>query len=233
MSPSRALRAARSGRDKAAFYRAWHLSQRAGVRRPEGAAPWPPVPFESALLALGEESGKLEECLRLLADYFTAEDRMMLKVIKKATYPMFVALAAAVIGPLPLVAQGKTGAYLVTALVGLALWATAGGSLLLATTKWYLARPKFVLGRLLRALTYAIEAGLPLGRATTLAADATGDEGVIAHIRKAGAHSATQPLAQTFAGCPHVPFTAIAAMQVADASGDYGGTLKKLAELVE
>jgi hypothetical protein len=37
----------------------------------------------------------------------------------------------------------------------------------------------------------------------------------------------------TFDGCPHVPFTAIAAMKVADASGDYGGTLKKMAELTE
>ena len=232
MSPWAALRAARSGRDRAAYYREVNLKIRAGVSGP--VAPWPggPVPFEAALLKLGEESGHLEEITRLLSDYFAAEDRMVLKVINKAAYPMFVALAAAVIGPLPLIFRGHALAYLVIATAGTLLWAAAGGALLRGTVDRYLAQPKFVLGRLLRALTIAIEAGLPLGRAATLAADASGSPDIIAHVRGVGARAgASQPLAVTFRGCPFVPFTALAAMEVADASGDYGNTLRRLADL--
>ncbi len=90
------------------------------------------LPFEAALLELGEESGRLEECLRLLGDYFAAEHRMITWLKKKLTYPMFNALAAAVLGPLPLVFTGHTGAYLVSAGGALALCAAAGGGLLLA-----------------------------------------------------------------------------------------------------
>lgn len=227
-----ALRAVRSGRDKSAYYRMWHLHQRSGLRRPDAAAPWPPVAFETALLALGEESGKMEEVLRLLADYFQAEDRMMQRVLKHATYPMFTALAATFIGPLPLIFLGKPGAYVVTVAGGLALWIAAGGGLLVAVTRRYLNQPDYVLARLLRGLTFAIESGLGLERATVLAAEATGNADVVAHVRRQGARARnTQTLAETFRGCPHVPFTAIAAMEVADRSGDYSGTLAKLAEL--
>jgi len=229
-----AFRAIRSGRDKAAYYRMWHVRQRAGLAYPGEPSPGAQTPFETALVALGKESGKLDECLRLLADYFTAEDRMVLKVLKHATYPMFVALAGAVIGPLPLIFRVGVGAYLASAGTLVGLWLVAGGSLLMGTVNKYLNQPKYLRGRLLRALTIGIEAGLTPGRAATLAADATGNAEVIAHLRQVGAKNvATQPLAQTFAGCPHIPFHAVAAMEVADRSGDYTGTLKRMAELEE
>lgn len=228
------LRAVRSGRDKAAHYRMWHLRQRAGLSRPDEPSLWGEVAFERALLTLGEESGKMEEVLRLLADYFAAEDRMVLQVLKKAAYPMFTGLAATMIAPLPLLAAGRTGAWLTTTAMGLGLWLAAGGSLLKAVTAHYLNQPAFVLGRLLRALTIAIEAGLTLGRSAELAAQATGNAEVVAHLRRVGGKAlTTQPLARTFAGCPFVPATAIAAMEVADASGSYAGTLRKLAELTD
>jgi type II secretory pathway component PulF len=229
-----ALRAVRAARDKAAYYRMWHVRERAGLPWPTEASPHAPVPFEVALLALGKESGKVEDVVRLLADYFSTQDRMVLLVLKKATYPMFTALVAAFIAPLPLLAAGKTGAYLVALLGGLGLWFAAAGGLLLGSVNRQMQQPRYVLGRLLRALTIAVEAGLPLGRAVTLAAESTGNAEVIAHVRRAGARAtASQPLAVTFEGCPHVPFTAVAAMKVADATGDYGNTLRKLAELSE
>jgi type II secretory pathway component PulF len=229
-----AFRAIRSGRDKAAYYRMWHVRQRAGLAWPDESSPGHQVPFETALVTLGKESGKLEECLRLLGDYFTAEDRMMLKVIKKATYPMFVALAGAVIGPLPLVFTAGVGAYLISAGAMVALWLVAGGSLLMCVMNRYLNQSSYVRGRLLRALTIGIEAGLTVGRAATLAAEATGNAEVIAHVRRAGAKNvASRPLAQTFADCPHLPAHAVAAMEIADRSGDYAGTLQKMAELEE
>lgn len=227
-----ALRAVRSGRDKSAFYRMLHLHQRAGLRGPDIVSPGAQAPFETALLALGEETGKMEEVLRLLADYFAAEDRMMQQVLKHATYPMFTALAATFIAPLPLLFFGRTGFYVVTVAGGLALWIMAGGGLVFGITRRFLNQPRFVLARLLRGLTIAVESGLGLDRAAVLAAQATGNDDVIRHVRaKAARERGTQPLSATFDGCPHVPFTAIAALRVAEASGNYTGTLVKLAEL--
>lgn len=212
----------------------WHVRQQAGLAYPDDRSPGPPVLFETTIVALGKESGKLEDCLRLLADYFAAEDRMVLTVINKAAYPMFVALAGAVIGPLPLAFKVGVGAYLLSAGSAVTLWVVAGGSLLLGTVNRYLQQPKYVRGRLLRSLTFAIEAGLPLGRAATLAAEATGNGEVIAHVRLVGPKStASQSLARTFAGCPLVPAHVVAAMEVAEASGDFTGTLKRMAELEE
>ncbi len=51
--------------------------------------------------------------------------------------------------------------------------------------------------------------------------------------RQGPARIARQPLAETFRGCPVVTVEALAAMQVADASGDYANTLRRLADLVE
>jgi len=229
-----AFKAIRSGRDKAAWYRMWHLRQRAGLAWPAGTSPWAQRPFETALVALAKESGKLEDILRLLADYFNAEDKMVLKVVQKATYPMFVALAAAVIGPLPLAFTSGVGPYVLTAGAGVALWVAAGGSLLMGMIDRYLNKERYVRGRLLRALTFGIEAGLPLGRAASLAAESSGNAEVVAHVKRVGgAALASQSLAKTFAGCPCLPGHAIAAMEVAEASGDFTGTLRRMADLEE
>lgn len=198
------------------------------------AAPGLFRPFEGSLLVLGEESGTLEACLRLLADYFAAEHRMVLGIKKKLAYPMFQALAAAVIGPLPLVFYGRPGAYILTAGAGVTLWIAAGGAVLLAAARWYGGRPKFVLGRLARALTLGVEAGLPLGRVVGLAVDAAASPEIAAHVARIPALAlSSQPLARTFAGCPIVPREMLAAMEVADASGNYGETLRRLADLYD
>lgn len=192
------------------------------------------APFEAALLVLGEETGSLEQCLRLLADHFAAEHRMMLRVKQKLTYPIIQMFAASFIAPLPLVFTGHAGAYLLTAAGGVALCFAAGGSVLTAAARGYARRPRFVQARLARALTMGIEAGLPLPRAVELAADASGDPAIAAHVRAIPARTiASQTLAKTFAGCPGIPRELTAAMEVAEASGDYGGTLKKMAELYD
>jgi type II secretory pathway component PulF len=183
---------------------------------------------------LGDESGTLEQCLRLLADYWAGEHRMMLRVRQRLTYPIIQMFAAAVIAPLPLVFAGAVPAYVLTAAGGVALVAAAGGSVLLAAARRYGRQPRFVRARLLRAITIAIEAGLPLARAVELAAAASDDSAVIAHLAGIPLRTmATQPLARTFAGCPGIPREMVAAMEVADATGDYGGTLRKLADLYE
>lgn len=222
-----------SSRDKAAYYRVWHTLQRAGQPRPRQAAPGTPTPFETALLALGEESGKLEECLRLLADYYAAEYRMVMKVMRKAAYPLMTGMLATFIAPFPLLFKGGTAPYVVTVVVGMVGWVLAGRALLWAVARWYLRQPKYVLGRLLRALTMGIEAGLPLGRVVPLAVEAAAHPPLTRHVAAQGTRVMGQPLAATFRGSGLLPVEAIAALQVAEASGDYAGSLKKLAELYE
>jgi len=192
------------------------------------------TPFEAAILVLGEESGDLEHCLRLLSEYFTAEHRLILWLKRKLSYPMIQAVLATFIAPFPLLFFGHTWAYFGTVGAGLATLALAGGGLLLATARWFQQRPRYVRGRLLRALTVAIEGGLPLGRAVELAVNATANEAVRAHVgRFTREQLSSQPLSRTFAGCPVVPREMTAAMEVAEATGDYSGTLEKMADLYE
>jgi type II secretory pathway component PulF len=192
------------------------------------------TPFEAAILVLGEESGDLEHCLKLLADYFAAEHRLVQWVKKKMTYPMSQAIAASFIAPFPLLFFGHTTAYLLTVGGWLTLLAFAGGGLLLAAARWFQQRPKYVRGRLLRALTIGMEGGLPLGRAIQLAVDATANEAVRAHVARFTREQLTgQTLSKTFTDCPYVGREMTAAMEVADTTGDYSGTLKRMAELYE
>ena len=192
------------------------------------------TPFEAAILVLGEESGDLEHCLRLLADYFAAEHRLILWLKQKMTYPIFNAVAASFIAPFPLLFFGHTTAYLLTVGGWLTLIALTGGGLLLAAAAWFKQRPKYVRGRLLRALTIGMEGGLPLGRAIELAVDATANPAVKAHVARFTREQLNgQSLSRTFTGCPFVDRVMVAAMEVGDTTGDYSGTLQRLAELYE
>ncbi|OGU02695.1 MAG: hypothetical protein A2085_02230 [Gemmatimonadetes bacterium GWC2_71_10] len=191
------------------------------------------LPFEAALLKLGEESGALENCLRLLADYFAAEHRMIQWLKGKMSYPLFNLLAASFIAPFPLLFFGHTASYIAISFGSVTALLLAGGGMLKAAAAWYGQRPKLVLARLLRALTTAMEAGLSVDRAVTLAVDASGSEAIKAHIRRQGKAVGRQPLGKTFDGCPIVPRQAVAAMNVAEATGDYSSTLQKLAELYD
>ena len=192
------------------------------------------LPFEAALLELGEESGNFDECLKLLADYFAAEHRMILWIKKKMAYPMFNVLAAIFIAPFPLLFFGHTGKYLLTVSGGLAVAFTAGGSLLLDTARWYGGRPKFVLGRLARALALGVEAGLTLDRAVDLGVKAAASRRLTAHVaRIPRAMRGGQPLATTFAGSGIVPQQMLSVMEVADKTGNYSDTLTRLADLYD
>lgn len=116
----------------------------------------------------------------------------------------------------------------------LALITLLGGGLLLAAAKWFQQRPKYVRGRLMRALTVGVEGGLPLGRAIELAVAAAANGAVRAYMaRFTHDQLSSQPLSRTFAGCPYVDRPMVAAMEVADKTGNYSDTLKRLAELYE
>lgn len=143
-------------------------------------------PFESALLTMGEESGQLDHMLTHLADFHTRQYKVILAVRKWMSYSMFVSLFAVVALPLPLVFQGKVGAYWVAASSGLVLWFFAGGTVFAGLAQRYQRRPQFVRARFARTLTLCVGAGLPLPRALLLAGDASGDPALAAHLRRQG-----------------------------------------------
>lgn len=216
--------------------RKWLLAgttRRATLAQLVAAKPKLTLPFESALLRLGEESGALEHCLKLLADYFAAEHRLLVWIKKKLSYPMFQAFAACFIAPFALLFFGHTAEYLVISLGSATLLVLAGGTILKAASHWFGQRPKFVRARLLRALTTAVEAGLAMDRAVALAAEASDSDAVRAHVAAQGKAVGRQPLGKTFEGCTVIPREAIAAMNVAEATGDYSSTLAKLAAMYD
>ena len=89
-----------------------------------------------------------------------------------------------------------------------------GGGLLLAAARWFQQRPKYVRGRLLRALAVGMEGGLPLGRAIDLAVAASANRAVRAHVaRFTREQISSQPLSRTFADCPYVDRAMVATME--------------------
>jgi type II secretory pathway component PulF len=191
-------------------------------------------PFEAALLGFGEEAGSFETTLETLAAHFTMEHKLLNKVWAQLTYPLITSFVAIVIAPLPVLVFGNAGAYAVTVAIGLFAWYSFGGGVVTGFAAQYANRREFVLARLARGLAGAVEAGLPLDRAVALAAESTGHPDIIAHVRRLSQRDqATRPASETFAGCPVVPGEMIAAMKVAEVSGDFTGSLRKMAELYD
>jgi type II secretory pathway component PulF len=83
-------------------------------------------------------------------------------------------------------------------------------------------------------MALGVEAGLSLDRVVQLAVDATGSRELAGHVaRIPRPQLRSQPLASTFSGSALVSPEMVAALRVAEETGDYTNTLKKLAELYE
>lgn len=190
--------------------------------------------FESALLTLGDESGTLETSLRLLADFYARKHRLMLHVRKMIAYPLFTGICATFIVPFPLLFFGHVTAYVVVVAAGLTGWIFAGGAIALAASTLYGSKPAMVRARFARALATAVEAGLPLGRAIRLAADASADPAVQHFVASIDERQlAGQQITATLASCPHMTPDFLAVLQVAEHTGDFTNSLRKLADLYE
>lgn len=191
-------------------------------------------PFEAALLRMSEESGQLESTLGALADFHFRQYKLILKVKKWLSYPMFVSLVAVVLLPLPLVFQGRTNAYFIAAGGGLALWFFAGGAALAGLAQSYQRRPPFVRARFARTLSLCIGAGLPLGRSLLFAAEASGDPALAQHVRRLGERTlSTQSLRESLAGAPVMTPELEGALLVAERTGDFASSLGRIADLYE
>ena len=191
-------------------------------------------PMERALLRLGEETGTMVETLRLLAEFYHAKHRLVLWIKKQMAYPMFTALCMVFIAPFPLLYFGHVRAYAGFVITGCVAWMTAGGSLVIAVAQSYGKRPPLVRARFARALATGVEAGLPLPRAIRFAAEAAADPALSAFVNAMDEHQLVAgSLAETFSPAPHMTADLIGALAIADQTGDFSTTLRRLATLYE
>jgi len=160
------------------------------VRSVEG---WLPS-FDTALLEAGERSGRLPQCFKLLAQYYTERCQLARQVIHDLAYPVFLFHFAILIGPFPeLFLTGNIFAYLAKTLgifaplyaaVGLVLFASQGRhgenwrAFIESLTRWIpllgAARRSLALARLAAALEALMNAGVPIIEAWELSAAASG-----------------------------------------------------------
>lgn len=187
-------------------------------------------PSKLGFLKLGEESGGLEENLGLLGRYFETEHKRMLWVKKKMSYPMMNVLAGIGIAPFPVLFFGDAVRYFTTVGIELVLAMAFGGALLRIVARRYRNRPKVARARLCRALAIAVEAGLPMD----LGVQAADDASLTEHLaRLPAAARANQTLADTLAGWSRLTPDMQQVLGVADQTGDYTNTLKRLADLYD
>lgn len=191
-------------------------------------------PFEAALVKLGEETGSLDTTLRMLGDWFTGQHKLLVKLWGKSAYPLFLTLFAAVALPLPLVFLGQGKQYLMIAGAGVIAWWMFGGTVVYLPAKLSSGRGKWVRARLARSLTTAIEAGAPLDRALDLSLAAAASHELDACVKRVPlSKRRTQPLSVTLSGCPGIPAEMIAAMQVAEQTGNWSNSVGRLGEMYE
>ncbi len=154
----------------------------------------------------------------------------MLWVKKKMSYPMMNVLAGIGIAPFPVLFFGDAVRYFTTVGIELVLAMAFGGALLRIVARHYRNRPKVVRARLCRALAIAVEAGLPMD----LGVQAADDASLTEHLaRLPAAARANQTLADTLAGWSLLTPDMQQVLGVADQTGDYTNTLKRLADLYD
>ena len=189
--------------------------------------------FERALIPLGEESGNLDNILRILADFYMKKHKLMLWVKKKMAYPFFTALFACVIAPLQLLLFGHERAYFVIAGSGIAGILFGAGSIVGVVAARYGRKPALARARMARALATAIEAGLPLGRAIRLAADASANADIRAFVAAKSEQQLTGgTISSTLDDCPHLTPDFMAVLKTSERTGDFSA-VARLAELYE
>lgn len=189
--------------------------------------------LERALLMAGEESGRLDDALRLLGDFFTRKHQLMLWVRGKMAYPMFNGVAACFIAPAKLAFDGKVGAYFAIALGGVTVLLLSAGGIVTAVAARYGRKPPLARARMARALATAVEAGLALPRAVRLAADASANPEIRAFVmRQSEKQLASRSIAESLRGCPYLTPEFFGFLETAEKTGDFS-TLSKLADLYE
>ena len=191
-------------------------------------------PFETAVLTLGEETGSLDRSLRLLGDWFQSQHKLLIRLWSKSTYPLFLTLFAAVALPLPLIFRGETNGYLIRAGAGVLAWWFFGGTIVYLPARFAAGRGKWVRARLARSISTGMQAGASIERVLDLAVAAAANPELSRCVQQVPVTKRRQqPLSVTLKGCPHVPPELVAAMQVAESTGNWNDTVGRMGELYE
>jgi type II secretory pathway component PulF len=192
------------------------------------------APFECAVLIAGDEAGTLGKSLRLLTECFASDFRRCLKVRNALLYPVFFGLVAAFGLPFVLLRKSPVSRYMTWIFILLAAFLLLGGVFISMLASIFLSTNPLTRARFARVLASTLEAGLPLGRAVRLAVDASGNRGLAEHIKKRTERElSTTPLARLFDECEEVPAGLMGQMMIADATGDYKGTISAYAAEIE
>lgn len=157
---------------------------------------WLPI-FDKALLEAGEKSGRLDECFRLLANYYEERAKLAREIIGQMVYPIVIVHIAIMVFPPSLLRaafwDGEWGAFLASKVMGYGILYGAGAALVLSgsssRSQWWRATMEGILGvvpvlgrarqnlalaRLTAALEALFSAGVGIVDAWELAARASG-----------------------------------------------------------
>jgi len=161
---------------------------------------WLPV-FDKALLEAGERSGRLDECFKMLADYYEGTARRARQVISRLLYPIGLLHFALLIFPLDklkgMILQGDVNGYLAQKIATFvpAYLVFLAMVMLLQSQRFTLwrsfiemvlglipfiggARKAIAINRLSAALEALINAGVPMAEAWELSAAASGSPAI-------------------------------------------------------
>ncbi|MFM8470702.1 MAG: type II secretion system F family protein [Limisphaerales bacterium] len=167
---------------------------------------WLPV-FDKALLEAGEQSGRLDECFRLLANYYEERAKLTREIIGQMIYPVGILHFALLIFPVSLlvaaVLQGQWTLLLVEKAVAFGTLYGLGAAFVLAGSgsraAWWratmeqfmavvpvlgTARRNLALARLTAALEALFSAGVGIVDSWELAARASGSPAIAREVMK-------------------------------------------------
>ena len=149
-------------------------------------------------------------------------------------YPVFAGLVVAFALPFVVLPKSPVKTYVMAVAILLAAFLLLGGVFLAILASLMLNTTALTRERFARVLATTLEAGVPLGRAVRLSVDASGNRGLSEHLKKRSERElSTTPLAALFEGCDDVPAGLLGQMRVADATGDYTGTITAYARGLE
>ena len=214
---------------------------------------WLPA-FDLALIAAGEQSGRLDVCCKLLATYYSERSQMARRVMLDLAYPLFLLHAAVFIFPFAdfflshnlLVYLGKTLGVLLPLYVGVFLlvlacqgrhgemWRSIVERVLAPVPILGAARRGLALSRLAAALESLINAGVSIIEGWELAAAASGSPALNRAVRswKPRLASGETP-GELVAQCRLFPPVFASLYRTGEVSGGLDDALKRLHVLLQ
>ena len=207
--------------------------------------------FDMALLRAGEQSGRLPECFRLLANYYAGQAQLVRQVMAFTIYPEVVFHLAVLIFPIgaltDLILKGAVAPYLFQKLVvlgsiyGLALllwyalqsthgraWQAALEGVLARVPGLGTARRQLAVARLSIALEALLNAGVTVIEAWDLASAASGSPALERAVRQSRPHllAGTTP-GEMVAARHEFPRTFATLYQTGEMTGQLDDTLRR------